>query len=351
MRFRVKGEPCGMIGFCKFERKVGLMGKPCIYIAPSAVVVGEVTLGDQCSIWHGAVVRGDEAPISIGANTNVQDNAVVHVSPDHPTTIGSGVTIGHGAIVHGCTVGDNTVIGMGAIVLDDAEIGKNCIVGAGALVTHGKRVRDGMVVLGSPAKPAWKMSEESIEDNRKNAEIYVGLAKEGLEARPLPEPSSAQGGDLTIRRACNEDIPGISKLLLQVCQVHADGRPDLFQAGGTKYTAEELAVIIADDERPIFVAVDEANDVLGYAFCVFEDYTNDTARTHVRTLYIDDICVDAAARGRHVGSAVYDHVIAFAREQGFYNVTLNVWSCNPGAQRFYEAMGMTPYKVGMEQIL
>lgn len=156
---------------------------------------------------------------------------------------------------------------------------------------------------------------------------------------------------MNIRRAEVRDIPDIQKLLLQVCQVHADGRPDLFQSGGTKYTNEQLVDIIADDGRPIFVAVDGQGHVLGYAFCVCEDYAGDTARMPIRSLYIDDICVDEAARGQHVGSAVYNHVIAFAREQGFYNVTLNVWSCNPGAQRFYEAMGMTPFKVGMEQVL
>lgn len=154
-----------------------------------------------------------------------------------------------------------------------------------------------------------------------------------------------------IRRAEQHDIPGIAKLLLQVAQVHADGRPDLFMSGGTKYTDDELAVIIEDDERPIFVAVDEDDTVLGYAFCVYEDYTQDTVRTHIRTLYIDDICVDAQARGKHVGSAVYQHVLDFARSEGFYNVTLNVWTCNPGAQHFYEAMGMQPYKIGMEQVL
>ncbi len=156
---------------------------------------------------------------------------------------------------------------------------------------------------------------------------------------------------MEIRRAQEGDIPGILELLRQVCQVHADGRPDLFQSGGTKYTAEELSELIANDERPIFVAVDTDGSVLGYAFCVYEDYRGDTARTHIRSLYIDDICVHEAARGRHVGTAVYDYVIAFAREQGFYNVTLNVWSCNPGAQAFYEAMGMKPFKVGMEQVL
>ena len=156
---------------------------------------------------------------------------------------------------------------------------------------------------------------------------------------------------MEIRRAQATDTVGIMKLLGQVANVHAKGRPDLFMEGGTKYTAHELQDIIANDERPIFVAVDEDGNVLGYAFCVFEDYTGDTVRTHIRTLYIDDICVDEQARGQHVGTAVYDYVLAFAREQGFYNVTLNVWSCNPGAQRFYEAMGMKPYKVGMEQVL
>ena len=156
---------------------------------------------------------------------------------------------------------------------------------------------------------------------------------------------------MLIRRAQTCDISGIAKLLLQVAQVHADGRPDLFMSGGTKYTDDELANIIADNDRPIFVAVDESNEVLGYAFCIFEDYAGDTVRTPIKTLYIDDICVDQAARGKHVGTAVYDYVIDFARREGFYNVTLNVWSCNPGAQAFYEAMGMRPYKVGMEQVL
>jgi ribosomal protein S18 acetylase RimI-like enzyme len=156
---------------------------------------------------------------------------------------------------------------------------------------------------------------------------------------------------MKMRRAQTSDIPDIQRLLVQVCTVHAEGRPDLFQADGTKYTADELEEIIADDNRPIFVCVGEDDRVRGYAFCVIEDFTKDTARTHVRSLYIDDICVDEAARGQHVGSTVYNYVIDWAREQGFYNVTLNVWSCNPGAQRFYEAMGMKPFKIGMEQVL
>lgn len=334
-----------------------------VYIAPSAVVEGQVTIGAESSVWHGAVIRGDSDTISIGARTNVQDNVVIHCSKERPCVVGDGVTIGHGAIVHGCTVGDNTLIGMGAIILDGARIGSNCIIGAGALVRQRGEIPDGTVAFGSPARVARRMREADVASNRQNALEYVRHGREAIQASAPVRQADSLAGDqaagrgetegttMEIRRATQSDIPGIAKLLRQVAQVHADGRPDLFMSGGTKYTDEELTVIIADDGRPIFVAVDEGGEVLGYAFCVFEDYTHDTVRTHVRSLYIDDICVDEAARGRHVGSAVYDYVIAFAREQGFYNVTLNVWTCNPGAQRFYEAMGMKPFKVGMEQVL
>lgn len=118
------------------------------YLAPNAVVVGDVTLGRDVSIWYGAVLRGDSGEIRIGEGTNVQDLCVLH----EKTTIGKGCTIGHGAIVHGCTVGDNTVIGMGAIVLAGAEIGENCLIGAGALVTGKTKAPAGSVLLGSPAK-------------------------------------------------------------------------------------------------------------------------------------------------------------------------------------------------------
>lgn len=320
------------------------------YQAPTAVVTGNVTLGEDCSVWHGAVLRGDSAAIAIGRRTNIQDNAVVHVSHDHPVVLGEGVIVGHGAIVHGCTVGDNSLVGMGAIVLDGAVVGKDCIVGAGALVTQGKLIPDGSVAVGSPARVVRSMTPEDVTSNRRNAEGYVRLAREVLQSHAM-ETERAEVGTMDIRRACDRDIPGIAKLLLEVAQVHADGRPDLFMSGGTKYTDDELRGIIADDERPIFVAVDEGENVLGYAFCVYEDYAGDTVRTPIRTLYVDDICVDETARGMHVGTALYEHVIAFARAEGFYNVTLNVWSCNPGAQRFYEAMGMKPYKVGMEQVL
>lgn len=156
---------------------------------------------------------------------------------------------------------------------------------------------------------------------------------------------------MEIRRAKLEDLEGINKLLRQVLMVHHNGRPDLFKANVKKYNDDELIEIIKDDQRPIFVGVDENNKVLGYAFCVYQQHINDNVLTDIKTLYIDDICVDEEARGKHVGKRIYEHVISFAKENGFYNVTLNVWSLNPGAMKFYESLGLKPYKVGMETIL
>ena len=150
---------------------------PTARLAPGAFVLGNATLAEECSVWYNAVVRADEAPISIGARTNVQDCAVVHVSANHPTSIGSGVTIGHGAIVHGCSVGDNTLVGMGAIVLDGARIGNDCIIGAGALVTQGTVIPDGSLAFGSPARVVRALSPQEVEANRANAQEYVRLAR------------------------------------------------------------------------------------------------------------------------------------------------------------------------------
>ena len=147
--------------------------RPSAFVAPGAVVRGDVFLDKDANVWYNAVIRGNDAPIRIGERTNVQDCAVLHVSPTSPLTIGSGVTIGHGAIVHGCTVGDNTLIGMGAIVLDGAVIGKDCIIGAGALVTQGKQIPDGSVAFGNPARVIRPMRPEDVEANRQNAAAYV----------------------------------------------------------------------------------------------------------------------------------------------------------------------------------
>ena len=156
--------------------------------------------------------------------------------------------------------------------------------------------------------------------------------------------------DIMIRRAAESDIPVIDKLLYQVHKIHSDIRPDLFNKGTKKYTDEELKSIIADDLTPVFVAEIEGR-VLGYAFCIHQQHINDNNLTDIRTLYIDDLCVDETSRGMHVGRALYDHVIGFARENGYYNVTLNVWAGNDSAMRFYESVGLKVQKVGMEKIL
>ena len=156
---------------------------------------------------------------------------------------------------------------------------------------------------------------------------------------------------MVIRRAKETDMVGINQLLRQVLMVHHSGRPDLFKANAKKYTDEELAKLIKDDTKPIFVAVNEEEKVLGYAFCVMQQYQNHEIMTDIRTLYIDDLCVDEQLRGRHIGKQLYEYVLKFAKEQKFYNVTLNVWSLNESAMKFYESCGLTPQKIGMEQIL
>lgn len=160
-----------------------------------------------------------------------------------------------------------------------------------------------------------------------------------------------RGSIMKIRRAEEKDMNGINKLLCQVLMVHHNGRPDLFKGNVKKYTDKELLEIIKDDIKPIFVGVDDNDTVLGYAFCVFQQHIKDNILTDIKTLYIDDLCVDENSRGQHIGRQLYEYVLAFARESGCYNVTLNVWSCNEGAMQFYEKCGLVPQKIGMEKIL
>ncbi len=157
-------------------------------------------------------------------------------------------------------------------------------------------------------------------------------------------------GEIEIRPAREDDIPVIGKLLYQVHKVHSDARPDLFKAGARKYTDEELKKIIADSRTPVFVAEKDKN-IAGYAFCICRQYIGNNSMTDVKTLYIDDLCVDETLRGCHIGKTLYDYVVEYAKEQGFYNVTLNVWADNMGAVRFYEKIGLRVQKIGMEKIL
>lgn len=147
------------------------------WVADNAQVVGEVVLGEDSSVWFGVTVRGDTAPIVIGAGTNVQDGSVLHADEGMPLVLGERVTVGHQVVLHGCTVGDESLIGIGAVVLNGARIGRHCLVGAGALVTEGKEFPDGSMILGSPAKAVRSLTPEQIEGLRRSAAHYVENAR------------------------------------------------------------------------------------------------------------------------------------------------------------------------------
>ena len=150
---------------------------PSAWVAPNATVVGRVRLGAQASVWFGAVLRADNEPITIGARSNVQEGAVLHTDPGFPLFVGEGVTIGHQAMLHGCTIGDETLIGIQAVVLNGAKIGKHCIVGAGALVTEGKTFPDGSLIVGAPAKVLRPLSPEQLASLPRTAQGYVDRAE------------------------------------------------------------------------------------------------------------------------------------------------------------------------------
>lgn len=142
------------------------------WIAPDAVLVGKVVLGERSSVWFGCVLRGDNEPIVIGAGSNLQEHVVCHTDMGFPLTVGAGVTVGHKAMLHGCTIGDNSLIGMGATVLNGATVGRNCLIGAGALLTEGKVIPDGSLVVGAPGRVVRALSEAEIAGLRASAEGY-----------------------------------------------------------------------------------------------------------------------------------------------------------------------------------
>ncbi len=157
--------------------------------------------------------------------------------------------------------------------------------------------------------------------------------------------------ELRVRRAEHRDEPRINDLLFQVNNVHAYGRPDIFIANEKKYTDGQLSVLIEDDTRPIFVAVDENEFVYGYGFCIITEVKDSTNLRPIKTLYIDDLCVDEKQRRMGTGQIIYDFIRNYAKEIGCYHLTLNVWACNPSAMKFYEKQGMQMLKKEMEVIL
>ncbi|MEE4660340.1 MAG: gamma carbonic anhydrase family protein [Halieaceae bacterium] len=146
------------------------------FIAPTAAVVGAVHLGDGSSVWFGAVIRGDNEPIVIGARSNIQDGSVLHSDPGFPLHIGANVTVGHNAMLHGCSIGDGTLVGINAVVLNGAKVGRNCVIGANSLVPEGMEIPDGSLVVGSPAKIKRELSEEQQAFFSRNADHYVDNA-------------------------------------------------------------------------------------------------------------------------------------------------------------------------------
>lgn len=147
------------------------------YVAESAELIGAVTLAEGASVWSQAVLRGDNEPILIGRNSNVQEGSVLHTDPGYPLVVGEGVTVGHQTMLHGCTIGDGALIGIQAVVLNGAKIGRNCLVGAGALVTEGKEFADGMLILGSPAKAVRPLVEADMARMQQAMESYVDRAR------------------------------------------------------------------------------------------------------------------------------------------------------------------------------
>lgn len=148
-----------------------------VYIAETAVIIGDVILKENSNIWFGAVIRGDVESIVIGDKTNIQENTIIHVDEKQKVEVGNGCTIGHGAIIHGCKIGDNTLVGMGAIILNGAEIGNNTIVGAGSLITQNKKFEDGVLIVGNPGKVVRRLTKEEIENNKKSCLEYIKLSK------------------------------------------------------------------------------------------------------------------------------------------------------------------------------
>ena len=194
------------------------------------------------------------------------------------------------------------------------------------------------------------MALEEMEEVIERANSYIAEAELRISRQNLAASIDADTVEPRVRRAELKDIPGILNLLVQVDMVHHNGRPDLFKGPATKYNEWELNKLLSDPGTPVFVCVD-GGKVLGHAFCIHKQELDDNILTDIKTLYIDDICVEESMRGKHIGKMLYEYVLSYAKENDYYNITLNVWTCNPGAMKFYESLGFLPQKIGMEKII
>ena len=241
--------------------RANLQLDPTAFVAPGATVVGDVTLGARASVWFGTVVRGDTAPIKIGADTNLQDLTLVHVDADAPTVVGDRVTVGHRAIIHGCTIGDDCLIGMGAIVLSHAVIGAGSLIGAGALIKEGQVIPPGTLALGSPARVLGPVQEAHREAIRVGAIHYAELAKSYLArgfARPFPAVDHAPGitpdapGPMTFAEwgallATLAESPDHVAERLAMAPSRLDDRP-----GAGRWSAREVLGHLRDADRDVY---------------------------------------------------------------------------------------------------
>lgn len=268
---------------------VDLRIDPSAWIAPGAVVVGEVTLGARASVWFNSVLRGDTAPIAIGADTNIQDNTTVHVDAGMPALVGARVTVGHRAIVHGCTIADDVLVGMGAVILSGARVGGGSLIGASALVTEGQVIPPGSLVLGAPAKVRGPVTDAHREAIADGARHYAALARAYVEkgfARPHPLPGDALGstassgvpmtwagwGYLLVTLA--EGPEWVEKRLARFHAERVRRRP-----APDRWSAHELVGHLADGDADVYLARLEAVLAGHVPACADLDMTTDARVT------------------------------------------------------------------------
>jgi carbonic anhydrase/acetyltransferase-like protein (isoleucine patch superfamily)/predicted GNAT superfamily acetyltransferase len=306
---------------------------PDTFIAESADVVGDVTIGEGSSLWHGSVARGDMNYINIGKHTNIQDNATLHVDSYEPLEIGNYTTVGHNAVVHGCKVGSNCLIGMGAILLNRAQIGDNCIIGAGALITEGMIIPPNSLVMGAPGKIKRDIREEEIKTVEYNAIRYEKLWRK--EYGPDTDV-------LTIRPAKPEDYDEILRLNRE--SVH-------FLSPMTRERLEHL-----HSQGEILAVAAEGEKILAFCLAMREGADYDSVNytwfsgRYDKFLYIDRVVVDIDKKSAGIGTNMYQKIIDHAKKTGIDLITaeIDISPPNPVSLQFHRKFGF--HEVGKQRV-